>query len=56
MRNEKRNYAAVGIFVIAMVLALVFWIGLMSGRGGASDDYYIVFSNVAGLKSGVERR
>jgi phospholipid/cholesterol/gamma-HCH transport system substrate-binding protein len=54
MRNEKRNYIVVGAFVIAMLVALILWIALLSGRTGATDDYYIVYDNVMGLKTGVE--
>ena len=54
MRNEKRNYIVVGAFVITMLVALILWIALLSGRTGATDDYYIVYDNVMGLKSGVE--
>ena len=54
MRDESRNYIVVGTFVIGMVVALVVWIMLVSGRTGASDDYHMFFTNVQGLKSGVE--
>jgi len=54
MRDDKRNYIVVGAFVIAMLVALILWIGLLSGRTGATDDYYIVYNNVMGLKKGVE--
>lgn len=54
MRDSKTNYVAVGAFVLAMLVALILWIGLLSGRTGATDDYHIVFSNVTGLKTGVE--
>ncbi len=43
-----------GAFVIAMLVALILWIALLSGRTGATDDYYIVYDNVMGLKTGVE--
>jgi phospholipid/cholesterol/gamma-HCH transport system substrate-binding protein len=54
MRDDKRNYVIVGVFVIAMVVTLVVWVMKVSGRTGATDDYFIVFDNVSGLKSGVE--
>lgn len=54
MRNDKRNYIVVGIFVIAMLVALILWIALLSGRTGATDDYHIVYDNVMGLKTGAE--
>jgi phospholipid/cholesterol/gamma-HCH transport system substrate-binding protein len=37
-----------------MLVALILWIAVLSGRTGATDDYYIVYDNVMGLKSGVE--
>jgi phospholipid/cholesterol/gamma-HCH transport system substrate-binding protein len=54
MRREGINYLAVGAFVIAMVVALIVWIALLSGRTGPSDDYFVVYRNVMGLKTGVE--
>lgn len=54
MRDSKTNYVVVGVFVVAMVTTLILWITLLSGRTGATDDYHIVFSNVSGLKTGVE--
>jgi phospholipid/cholesterol/gamma-HCH transport system substrate-binding protein len=54
MGNEKLNYVAVGSFVIAMVVALILWIGMVSGRTGPTHDYFIVYDNVMGLKTGVE--
>jgi len=54
MRDDKRNYIVVGAFVIMMLVAVILWIAVLSGRTGATDDYYIVYDNVMGLKSGVE--
>jgi phospholipid/cholesterol/gamma-HCH transport system substrate-binding protein len=54
MRNDKRNYLLVGTFVIAMLVALIVWIAMVSGRTGATDDYYILYDNVMGLNTGVE--
>jgi len=54
MRDDKSSYVIVGLFVVAMVAALIVWIGLVSGRSGATDPYYIEFSNVTGLNTGVE--
>ena len=52
MRNDRRNYVIVGTFVIAMAVALVAWIALMTGRTGATDPYHVVYTNVTGLKAG----
>jgi len=54
MRKEQRNYVLVGGFVAAMVTALILWIMLMTGRTGATDDYFVVYQSVNGLKPGVE--
>ncbi len=54
MRNDKRNYVMVGSFVIAMLILLIVWIAMVSGRTGATDDYYIIYDNVMGLNTGVE--
>jgi phospholipid/cholesterol/gamma-HCH transport system substrate-binding protein len=54
MRDDKRNYIVVGAFVIMMLVALILWIALLSGRTGPTDDYHIVYDNVMGLKKGAE--
>jgi phospholipid/cholesterol/gamma-HCH transport system substrate-binding protein len=54
MRDDKRNYVVVGVFVTAMVVALITWILKVGGGAGPSDDYSVVFDNVSGLKTGVE--
>ncbi|MBW1685200.1 MAG: MCE family protein [Deltaproteobacteria bacterium] len=54
MRDDKRNYIVVGAFVITMLVALILWIAVLSGRTGATDGYYIVYGNVLGLKTGGE--
>ncbi len=37
MREDTRNYVIVGTFVLAMLVALIVWIALLSGRTGATD-------------------
>ncbi len=54
MRDDRRNYVVVGVFVLAMVAALIVWIVKVSGPTGPTDGYFAVFDNVAGLKNGVE--
>lgn len=54
MRKENRNYVLVGGFVVSMVIALILWILLMTGRTGATDAYFVVYENVNGLKPGVD--
>ncbi len=54
MRDDRRNYIVVGVFVIAMLTALIAWIAVLSGRTGATDPYFIVYRNVMGLQSGTQ--
>ena len=54
MKNEKRNYVAVGTFVIAMAVVLIVWISLMAGQMGATDQYSVVYRNVGKLKPGAQ--
>ena len=52
VRDGARNYVIVGAFVLLMLLALVLWIALLSGRTGATDRYTIAYTNVMGLAEG----
>ncbi|HIJ37716.1 MAG TPA: MCE family protein [Rhodospirillaceae bacterium] len=52
MRDGRTNYVLVGGFVLAMLVALVLSIGLISGRTGSEDSYSASYENVAGLKYG----
>jgi phospholipid/cholesterol/gamma-HCH transport system substrate-binding protein len=54
MRDDAKSYILVGVFVIAMVAALILWVLLVSGRTGPTDNYRVVYDNVLGLKTGVE--
>ncbi len=54
MREDTRNYAVVGTFVLAMLVALITWITLLSDLTRQTYDYHVVFDNVMGLKEGVE--
>ena len=54
MRDDQRNYAIVGVFVIAVTVAFVAWIAILAGRTGATDDYHTYFENVMGLSSGTQ--
>lgn len=54
MRDDKQNYIVVGVFVVLMLVALILWIALLSGRTGPTDEYFIVYKNVMGVKTGVE--
>lgn len=52
VRDGARNYLIVGAFVLLMLVALVLWIALLSGRTGATDRYTIAYTNVMGLAEG----
>ena len=56
MRDHRMNYVAVGVFVIAMLAALIGVVSMMMGRTGASDAYHVVLDNVADVKFGTQVR
>lgn len=52
MKREHINYFAVGLFVVAMVVSFFVAMYFVTGRTGPSDEYYVHYENVAGLKFG----
>jgi phospholipid/cholesterol/gamma-HCH transport system substrate-binding protein len=54
MRDDQRNYAVVGAFVIAIAVGLIAWLAVLAGRTGATDPYHVHFANVMGLSSGTQ--
>ena len=56
MRHQGLNYAIVGSFVIAMLVAAVGAALLLSGGTGPRDHYGAVFDNVADVKFGTQVR
>jgi len=54
MRSSKINYLIVGLFVIAMIGALIVTTAMLTGRTGAVDNYYTYYSNVTGLQFGTQ--
>lgn len=52
MKNDRVNYVLVGGFVLAMVVALIVTIAVLSGRTGPTDRYSTRFSDATGLKFG----
>lgn len=54
MKGNKINYVVVGCFVIAMAVALVVSIVVLSGGGGATDGYHAMYRNVTGVKFGTQ--
>jgi len=56
MRSHFLNYTVVGLFVSAMIAALIVVIIQLSGRSGPTDTYSIVFDNVSDMKYGTAVR
>jgi phospholipid/cholesterol/gamma-HCH transport system substrate-binding protein len=54
VRDERRNYALAGGFVLAMLAILLLWIWRLSGPTGATERYFVLYDNVHGLKAGTE--
>ena len=54
MRSSKINYLLVGCFVLAMIAAVVVTVATLTGRTGAVDRYYAIYSNVTGIKFGTQ--
>jgi phospholipid/cholesterol/gamma-HCH transport system substrate-binding protein len=54
MKDANRNYVAVGAFVLSMLAAVVLWFAALSGLAVSSDQYFILWDNVMGLKSGTQ--
>jgi phospholipid/cholesterol/gamma-HCH transport system substrate-binding protein len=52
VKNNKANYLIVGTFVILVIAGVVASVALLSGRTGATDDYYAVYDNVTGIEFG----
>jgi len=52
MRNYSISYVTVGVFVTAMVVALIVTLTLIAGRTGPRDQYRVLFDNVTDLKYG----
>ncbi|NQV46164.1 MAG: MCE family protein [Rhodospirillaceae bacterium] len=54
MRNSKINYLIAGGFVLAMLVGLVVSAAMLTGRTGATDEYYAIYKNVTGVKFGTQ--
>jgi phospholipid/cholesterol/gamma-HCH transport system substrate-binding protein len=54
MKEANRNYAAVGAFVLTMLVAVVLWFAALSGLAVSTDRYFILWDNVMGLKPGTQ--
>jgi phospholipid/cholesterol/gamma-HCH transport system substrate-binding protein len=56
MRNYSISYVTVGVFVTAMIVALIVTLTLIAGRTGPRDQYRVLFDNVTDLKYGTAVR
>ena len=54
MRDSRKNYVIVGIFLLSLLAALLVWLAVLSGRTQATNPYYIEFDNVMGLTEGAQ--
>ena len=52
MKRDTVNYFAVGAVVIGALALLIVILFRITGSSGASDDYHVYYSQVAGLKYG----
>ena len=56
MQNKNLNYAALGLFVIAMIAAAIGATVALSGHSGSREIYSALFDNVADVKFGTQVR
>jgi phospholipid/cholesterol/gamma-HCH transport system substrate-binding protein len=52
MKHENINYLVVGSFVLAVLVAFIIVLGLITGRNGDTENYHVYYNSVAGLKYG----
>ena len=52
MKNNRLNYVIVGAFVLLVLAGLVASVALLTGRTGATDDYFAIYKNVTGVAFG----
>ncbi len=56
MRHQRLNYVVVGIFTLAMLVAGIGSMVMLSGRTGETDAYHLVMDNVADVRFGTQVR
>lgn len=54
MKDMRANYVLVGAFVLAMLVALLGVVALLTGRTGSTDTYITTLGNVNGVKYGTK--
>lgn len=52
MRRDTINYLTVGIFVLVLLFVLLVVLYKITGRSGPTDDYFVTYQNVEGIKYG----
>jgi len=52
MKRENINYLVVGVFVLTMLAVFLVVLYKITGRTGPTDEYYVNYSNVTGIKYG----
>lgn len=52
MKRDNVNYVLVGLVVVAAFVLLMVTLAMISGRSGASSEYYTHYRNVTGLRFG----
>ncbi|MDZ7736815.1 MAG: MlaD family protein [Gammaproteobacteria bacterium] len=52
MKRDNINYLVVGTFVLVVFAVLMVFLYQLTGRGGPSDIYTVIYNNVAGIKFG----
>lgn len=52
MKNNRLNYVIVGAFVLVVLAGLVASVAALTGRTGATDDYFAIYKNVTGVEFG----
>ncbi len=56
MYSNKINYVLVGCFVMAMIVAAIGSVAVLTGRTGPTDQYFVMLDNVADIKYGTQVR
>ncbi len=54
MRDSRKSYLIVGIFLLGLLCTLIVWLGMLSGITTATNRYVMEFENVMGLTEGAQ--
>jgi len=52
MKRENINYIAVGTFVLIITASFFVFLYQVTGSSGPTDNYYVTYNNVTGIKFG----